>query len=118
MDPNQTYRNLFEAMKSGDFLTARELALALKDWFAKGGFYPYQHTPEAMHAYIASVLRRTAGHGPKPNFSLVCRYCDDGMGIDSEEEAIDAGWTEILPAFALPQANFVGLCPDCRPLED
>ncbi|QDU45210.1 hypothetical protein Mal52_37010 [Symmachiella dynata] len=64
MDPNQTFLDMFNAMKTEDFATARELALALQEWFAKGGFYPYQYTPEAMQAYIASVLRRTAGCDP------------------------------------------------------
>ena len=118
MDPNQTYLDMFAAMKAGDFETARELALALKNWFAKGGFCPYQYTPEAMHAYIASVLRRTAGHGPEPVFSLVCRHCDAGGEIETEEQAIGEGWIEIEPAFALPQANFCGLCPDCRQIEN
>jgi hypothetical protein len=59
MDPNQTYLDMFAAMRDGDHETARELALALKDWFARGGFYPYQYTQVAMDAYIASVLRRT-----------------------------------------------------------
>ncbi len=116
MDPNQTFLDMFEAMKANDFETARELALALKDWFAKGGFYPHQFTPQAMHAYLASVLRRTAGHGPV--FSLVCRHCDAGGGIAGEEQAIGEGWSEIEPAFALPNANFCGLCPDCQSLED
>ena len=114
MDPNQTYLNMFEAMKARDHETARELALSLKDWFTRGGFYPYQFTPEAMHAYIASVLRRTAGHGPEPVFSLVCCNCDAGQGIETEEQAIAEGWSEIEPAFALPQANYCGVCPDCR----
>jgi len=60
MDPNQTFLDMFHAMRDGDHETARELAFALKRWFASGGFYPYQFTPEAMNAYIASVLRRTA----------------------------------------------------------
>jgi hypothetical protein len=60
MDPNQTYLSMFRAMRDGDHETARELAQALKRWFAIGGFYPYQCTPEAMNAYIADVLRRTA----------------------------------------------------------
>ena len=47
-------------MRDGDHETARELAIALKRWFAGGGFYPYQFTPEAMNAYIADILRRTA----------------------------------------------------------
>ncbi|MDB5346022.1 MAG: hypothetical protein JWP89_4399 [Schlesneria sp.] len=114
MDPNQTFLDMFAAMKDKDFETARELALALKGWFANGGFYPHQYTPEAMHCYIASVLRRTFGHGPDPVFSLVCRYCDAGEGIATEEDAIGEGWSEIEPAFALPQANYCGVCPDCR----
>lgn len=60
MDPNQTYLDMFHAMRDGDHEKARELPLALKEWFARGGFYPYQYTPEAMNAYIADVLRRTA----------------------------------------------------------
>jgi hypothetical protein len=60
MDPNRTYQDMFAAMRDGDHETARELAQALKQWFARGGFYPYQYTPEAMHAYIAHVLRQTA----------------------------------------------------------
>jgi hypothetical protein len=114
MDPNQTFLDMFAAMKANDFETARELALALKDWFRNGGFYPHQYTPEAMHAYIASVLRRTTGYGHNVPFSLTCFHCDDGTGLESEEEAMDAGWTEIQPAYALPQANYCGLCPDCR----
>lgn len=118
MDPNQTFLDMFEAMKNKEFETALELALALKNWFAKGGFYPHQYTPQAMHAYIASVLRRTTAYGPEPVFSLVCQHCDAGEGVDSEEQAIAEGWSEIEPAFALPQANFCGLCPDCREMDD
>jgi hypothetical protein len=114
MDPNQTYLDMFEAMKLGDLETARERALALKAWFAKGGFYPHQLTPQAMHAYIASVLRRTTGHGEAVPFSLTCCFCDAGMDIESEEAAIEQGWREIEPAFALAEANYCGVCPDCR----
>lgn len=114
MDPNQTYLDMFEAMKSGDLETARERALALKAWFAKGGFYPHQLTPQAMHAYIVSVLRRTTGHGEAIPFSLTCFYCDAGMDIESEEAAIEQGWIEIEPALALAEANYRGVCPDCR----
>ena len=59
MDPDQTFLDMFAAMRDGDHTTGRELALALKDWFARDGFYPYQYTPVAMHAYINSVLCRT-----------------------------------------------------------
>jgi hypothetical protein len=59
MDPNTAYQEMYQAMKDGDHEAARELALSLRDWFAKGGFYPYQYTPEEMNAYINNVLRRT-----------------------------------------------------------
>ncbi len=115
MDPHQTFLDMFQAMKDEDHATARELAQALQCWFAKGGFYPDEYSPEAMHCYIASVLRRTAGHRkPELPFSLVCSDCDAGEGIATEEEAMDEGWTEIEPAAQLPQANYLGICPDCR----
>lgn len=47
-------------------------------------------------------------------FSLVCRECDAGMGIESNGQAVADGWTEIDYAPDLPMANYVGLCPDCR----
>jgi hypothetical protein len=114
MDPNQTFLEMIAAMKAGDHETARKLALALKDRFANGEPYPYQYSPDAMHSYIASVLRRTAGFGPEPPFSLVCQDCDAGDAIETEEQAIEEGWTEIEPAYDLPQANYCGICPDCR----
>ncbi len=60
MDPNQTYRDMQDAMVEQDHETARALALVLKRWLANGGFYPQQNTPEAINACIAEVLRRTS----------------------------------------------------------
>lgn len=59
MDPNQTYLDMSNAMRAGDHDTARHLALALKYWFAWGGFYPLQYPPPAINADIADVLSRT-----------------------------------------------------------
>lgn len=115
MDPHQTFLDMFQAMKDEDHATARELALALQRWFAKGGFCPDEFSPEVIHLYIESVLRRTIGDcKPELPFSLVCLHCDAGEGLAYEEEAMDAGWTEIEPASDLLQANFLGICPDCR----
>jgi hypothetical protein len=47
-------------------------------------------------------------------FTLVCLHCDAGMDIDSHEQAIAEGWTDIDYAPDLPMANYVGQCPDCR----
>lgn len=60
MDPNTCYMEMFYAMRDGDHETGRERALALRDWFARGGFCPYQLDRDSSHAYIANVLRRTA----------------------------------------------------------
>lgn len=48
------------------------------------------------------------------HFSLVCELCDAGCGIDTHEEALALGWTNIIYEPDLPMANFIGLCPDCR----
>ena len=61
MDPTQCYLEMFEAMRDGDYVTARERALALKEWLGRGGFYPLGYTQIEVDAYLANVLRRTAG---------------------------------------------------------
>ena len=62
MDPTQCYLEMFEAMKAEDFATARERALALKEWLDRGGFSPPNYTEEEVRGYLANVLRRTAGY--------------------------------------------------------
>lgn len=105
---------MLKAMRNDEFETARERALVLKEWLAMGRFIPLHFTPDSIHAYIASVIHRTTNRGPEPVFSLVCRECDAGMDIDTEEQATLEGWSGIEPAFDLPQANYCGLCPDCQ----
>ena len=61
MDPTQCYLEMFTAMNERDFATARERALALRAWLDKGGFSPPNYSPTEVRAYLASVLRRTAG---------------------------------------------------------
>jgi hypothetical protein len=61
MDPTQCYLEMFYAMRDGDLVTARERALALRDWLHRGGFSPPNYSPTEVHAYLANVLRRTAG---------------------------------------------------------
>jgi len=51
-------------------------------------------------------------------FSLVCQSCDAGIGIESFEAALAAGWTEVCFDPDLPMANFIGLCPECRQWEE
>ena len=59
MDPNATYLEMYAAMKDGDHETAREFALALRDWLERGGFWPQNYTVTEVRGYLANVLRRT-----------------------------------------------------------
>jgi hypothetical protein len=63
MDPTACYLDMFAAMNRKNFAAARELALALKKWLDRGGFYPPNYTETEVKAYLASVLRRTAQLG-------------------------------------------------------
>ena len=65
MDPTTCYLDMFAAMNDGDLEAARELAIALRDWFDDGGFYPPNYTEEEVAAYLNSVLRRTACVSPR-----------------------------------------------------
>ncbi|WP_254509545.1 hypothetical protein [Anatilimnocola floriformis] len=115
MDPTQAYLDLCDALNAGDLVAARELAQVLKEWFARGGFYPTLHERADIDAAVANALART--DEPTPNtaaFSLICERCDAGMEIGSEAEALGQGWTGIVYAPDLPSANYVGICPDCQ----
>jgi Fe2+ or Zn2+ uptake regulation protein len=50
---------------------------------------------------------------PGVAFSLVCERCDAAIEIETHEQAMNEGWTDISPS-----ANFIGLCPDCRRAEE
>lgn len=119
MDPTTCYLEMYEAMKNKDFEAAREHALNLQRWLQSGGFYPPNYSQIEVDAYLANVLRRTVGHDrPEIVFSLTCASCDAGEGIATEREATEAGWTRIQQALDLPMANFVGVCPICRSMEE
>ena len=55
---------------------------------------------------------------PGVPFSLVCENCDDGLHIDSYEQAIAEGWSDISYEPHVPMANYLGICPVCRELEE
>ena len=60
MDPDVCYYDMFAAMRDSDYLKARGLAKALKNWLKCGGFYPQKYCKVEVDAYLASVLRRTS----------------------------------------------------------
>lgn len=61
MDPTVCYLEMYQAMRDGDYATARERAEDLKAWLEAGGFYPPNYTKEEVDGYLANVLRRTQG---------------------------------------------------------
>ena len=61
MDPTQCYLEMIAAMQAGDRATAREHALALRDWLDRGGFSPPNCSPREVRSTLANVLRRTSG---------------------------------------------------------
>ena len=63
MDPTTCYLEMYEAMRDGDHETARERAVALMEWFDRGGFYPPRYSQVEVDAYVRNVLRRTAHLG-------------------------------------------------------
>ncbi len=60
----------------------------------------------------------TSSDQVKHPFSLTCVMCDAGGDIDTPEQAIEEGWTEIVEATDLAMANYMGLCPICRKEEE
>jgi hypothetical protein len=60
MDPTESYLAMFEAMRQQEFQTAREHAIALRDWLESGGFYPPNYHPDEVKGYLNNVLRRTS----------------------------------------------------------
>jgi hypothetical protein len=60
MDPSVCYRELYEAMRNGDYETAKERADALNAWIKRGGFYPNGYTKAEVDAYLVNVLRQIA----------------------------------------------------------
>jgi hypothetical protein len=73
---------------------------------AGGPFFPRNLFLEPLMSIDPKILTTIP-------FSLVCETCDAGMDIETYEQAVAEGWTEIEYDPGLPQANFVGTCPEC-----
>ena len=61
MDPDVSYREIFELMSEGKYADAFEKATELLAWLDNGGFYPRGYSPELVGAYVKGVIRRTCG---------------------------------------------------------
>ena len=91
MDPHHTYCDILAAINAADLETVRELALALRQWLDRGGFYPPGQVPSSVDALLQSVLACTDGSEPDMPFTLVCQECDAGEEACSLTEAILLG---------------------------
>ena len=60
VDPNSSYLKMFHAMRDANLATARRLAKAMQQ-LIDHGMYPTFYSRAEVIAYVASVLRRTAG---------------------------------------------------------
>lgn len=63
MDPDVSYREIFELMDEGEgaYADAFEKATELLAWLDNGGFYPRGYSYEYVRAYLNGVIRRTCG---------------------------------------------------------
>ena len=66
MDPNATYAEMLAADAAGAYDDARELAIALKEWIGKGGFYPDGHNRLDVFRKLQDIIYRRPGRGPEP----------------------------------------------------
>ncbi|MFV1966866.1 MAG: hypothetical protein ACC628_15685 [Pirellulaceae bacterium] len=57
LDPDESYLQMYRAMRDGDLDEARALALKLKQWLDGGGAYPLFYAEEEVRAYLSSVFR-------------------------------------------------------------
>lgn len=54
MDPQETLRQLADALKANDWETAADLRDILREWLDRGGFGPNWSTPEG--SYVMDTL--------------------------------------------------------------
>jgi hypothetical protein len=63
MDPTICYQEMLAAYQNEEWETARDRALALKEWLDRGGFHPDDDTKNEVRRRIAEILRQTAHLG-------------------------------------------------------
>jgi hypothetical protein len=56
MDPTICYLGMYRAMCDKDYETARDYAIALRNWLADGGFCPPNYSRVEVICYLRSVL--------------------------------------------------------------
>lgn len=98
MDPNRCYRYLLKALEEDDFDVAQSYASLLKDWLARGGFYPSSDEALVIDKTIDELLKTVSPAALSfPFTSLCCVECDAGSHLASLQQATEEGWTELEP---------------------
>lgn len=132
MDPQATWNALLSAWTEGDWQEVFDLAEALLDWLANGGFSPEVNAGRRMGAdwnravAIAAcefslgradeVLSDPQSIPRSVPFSLTCASCNN-EGPSSLETAVAASWRGVIYTPAGLSENFLGHCPDCQKRE-
>jgi hypothetical protein len=143
MDPLAAWKDLLDAMTEMDWERVLETAEIQLDWITNGGFPPevialtgdsqsylgrVVYGPELNRTVVDAacrfaiqlakeMLKSKSTSSDDVPFSLSCVDCD----VDSPatfNEAIRAGWTEICFVPESPAENYLGLCPECRKLNE
>lgn len=115
MDTNACYFDIMLAIECGDRERASELAELLRAGIVSDDDYPDDYSLDEVDANLAGILQ-TPDSRPFDDavpFSLVCVDCDAGMDMPNLAAALAAGWQAIELCPDLPQANYLGLCPEC-----
>ena len=87
MDPTACYLDMFAAMNRKDFATAREFALALKEWLDRGGFYPpnYTETEVKGKELFHPVRIALTGSHSGPEFDKLIPLIEEGSMLPLPE---------------------------------
>jgi len=64
MDPNQAYLEMIDFMIARDYESARDRAIALRDWFAKGGYHP------VVYVHYKTIDKHRSGRPPLHSLTL------------------------------------------------
>lgn len=129
MDPQATWKLLLDEWEECNWLDVSELADALLEWLAKGGFPPTTMGTRRMGAdwnrtlavavctfardRANSILDAPDGIPMDVAFTLSCDTCNN-EGPDTYEAAIAEGWTRLRHTPAGTSENFLGYCAVCR----
>jgi hypothetical protein len=145
MDPQVSWQELIDALQELDWERVRDLADGLLHWMKHGGFPPETLAVSQLVVGRLSEPTRSLGHDwnrnvaqaacsyaldlatqvlQDPNgiprgvpFTLSCSDCDSGHP-ESYDEAVAAGWTDIRFVPQSMAENFLGLCPECRSVDE